>query len=518
MSKSRGIVYCRVSSQEQTQGTSLDGQKEACLEYAKNKDIEIDEVFIEKGESATAADRTELIRALDYCRRHRGKLSAFIVWKIDRFARNQIDHFALRAQLMKYGTTLHSVTEPINDDPIGKMTEGVLAAYAQFENDIRKQRCEGGMHRKITEGIWPWHPPIGYIHSKTRKERRKNQPDEIDPERFYLIQKGLKAFARGEQTVASLTRAFNKWGLKTRTGKPMFPQLVERILKDKFYAGILISPWNKKEYQGLHQPMISMEEYRQILFFKSGRSRNLTAPRLILNPEFPLRGFVYCVCGRKMTASWQTGRNGKKHPYYRCYNEKNCGHYNLNVKRVDIEGMFLDLLRQITPKDNFLEAFKEVVLDVWKRDKSVLEVQTQSHEQELKKLKKRKEEYLEMGAKGEIRPDILTSMIDKIDNQITGLQISRNESKTEEFDLEASISYAVKFIKDPAGHWQNLREIKQKQRFQQLVLPKGLVFDRSKNSFGIARLSHVFELSRTFDGDKTHFVAGAGVEPAIWWL
>ena len=518
MSKSRGIVYCRVSSQEQTQGTSLDGQKEACLEYAKNKDIEIDEVFIEKGESATAADRTELIRALDYCRRHRGKLSAFIVWKIDRFARNQIDHFALRAQLMKYGTTLHSVTEPINDDPIGIMTEGVLAAYAQFENDIRKQRCEGGMHRKITEGIWPWHPPIGYIHSKTRKERRKNQPDEIDPERCYLIQKGLKAFARGEQTVASLTRAFNKWGLKTRTGKPMFPQLVERILKDKFYAGILISPWNKKEYQGLHQPMISMEEYRQILFFKSGRSRNLTAPRLILNPEFPLRGFVYCVCGRKMTASWQTGRNGKKHPYYRCYNEKNCGHYNLNVKRVDIEGMFLDLLRQITPKDNFLEAFKEVVLDVWKRDKSVLEVQTQSHEQELKKLKKRKEEYLEMGAKGEIIPDILTSMIDKIDNQITGLQISRNESKTEEFDLEASISYAVKFIKDPAGHWQNLREIKQKQRFQQLVLPKGLVFDRSKNSFGTACLSHVFELSRTFDGDKTHFVAGAGVEPAIWWL
>ena len=152
-----GIIYCRVSSQEQVQGTSLDGQKQACLEYAANKGMKVLRVFIEKGESATAANRTELIKALDFCRDNKGKIDAFIVWKIDRFARNTTDHYGLQAQLMKFGVSLHSVTEPMINDagPVGKVLEAVLAGFAQFENDTRKARCEGGMQRKIESGIWP---------------------------------------------------------------------------------------------------------------------------------------------------------------------------------------------------------------------------------------------------------------------------------------------------------------------------------------------------------------------------
>src|SRR3989338_2360762 len=112
----KGIIYCRVSSQDQTKGTSLEGQLKACEEYAKEKGIEVVETFIERGESATAANRTELIKALDLCRDYKGAIAYFIVWKIDRFARNIIDHFALKAQLAKLGVRIYSVTEPINDD------------------------------------------------------------------------------------------------------------------------------------------------------------------------------------------------------------------------------------------------------------------------------------------------------------------------------------------------------------------------------------------------------------------
>src|SRR3989338_7308630 len=191
---SKGIAYVRVSSHEQTKGTSLDNQQRACLEYAEEKGIKIMKIFIERGESATAANRTELIKALEYCREYKGQIAAFVVWKIDRFARNMTDHYGLQAQLLKYGTTLHSVTEQIiSQGPVGKMTEAVLAGYAQFENDVRRQRCEGGMQRKIAEWIRPWEPPIGYIHAKKLTERRKTRPDEIDPERLHLIQKGLLA-------------------------------------------------------------------------------------------------------------------------------------------------------------------------------------------------------------------------------------------------------------------------------------------------------------------------------------
>src|SRR5437867_11545406 len=247
----KGIIYCRVSSLEQVQGTSLEHQKEACLTYAKDHAIEVAAIFIEKGESATAATRTELIKALDYCKRHRHQIGMFIVWKLDRFARNTTDHYGIQAQLAKSGTRLQSVTEPIiNEGPLGKMAEAMLAGYAQFENDIRKQRCEAGMQRRIFEGIWPWLPPLGYVHAKRLTDRRKTRPDEPDPERFTVIQQGLKTFAHGEHTITSLTNALNRCGLRTRTGRPIFKQQVERMLKDTFYAGILLNPWTGEEHQG----------------------------------------------------------------------------------------------------------------------------------------------------------------------------------------------------------------------------------------------------------------------------
>src|SRR3989344_9239972 len=360
MSESKGIIYVRVSSDTQTTGTSLESQQEACLKYAESKGIEIAKIFVEKGESATAANRTELIKALNLCKENKGKIVAFIVWKVDRFARNMSDHFWLKTELKKHGSFLHSVTEPmIGEGAMGNAMEGMLATFAQLENDVRKMRCEGGMQRKIESGIWPWQPPIGYIHSKKRLDRRKNEPDEIDPDRYPLIQKGLKAYTRGEHSIISLTRTLNEWGLKTRTGKPMFKQLVDKMLRDKYYAGILVNPWTGEEHIGLHQPMITKEEYVQIQLIKSRRSNNAIQPRLVMNPDFPLKGLVKCFCcGEKYTASWQTGRGGKRHPYYRC-NNSDCQLYNRNVKRSDLEEKFFEFLTEITPSKKFIRVFKE---------------------------------------------------------------------------------------------------------------------------------------------------------------
>ena len=106
-----GIIYCRVSSKEQIEGTSLESQELACGEFARSKGIEIQRVFVERGESAKFADRTELLELLDYCRKHKGELAVLLVWKLDRLARNVNDHFNIKATLLKYGLQVVSVTE-----------------------------------------------------------------------------------------------------------------------------------------------------------------------------------------------------------------------------------------------------------------------------------------------------------------------------------------------------------------------------------------------------------------------
>lgn len=524
--KNKAVIYCRVSDPSQVQGTSLERQQEACLEYTRGKLGILPEnviVFVEKGESATAASRTEFLKVIEYCRVHQDEVRAFVVWKIDRFARNTIDHFAVKAQLTKCGVSLHSVTEPISDDPIGKMTETMLAGYAQFENEIRKQRCEGGMQGKIKNGIRPWKPPLGYICSKQRTDKRKTIPDQIDPERFYLVQKGLKEYAKGQLTIKRLTDFYNQWGLKTRTGLPMRKQLTERILTDKYYAGILTDPWTGEKHKGLHESMITLDEYDRIQYIKTRNSNVKNIPHLVLHPDFPLRRFVRCPCGEKMTGAWHTGRNNKKYPSYNCYNSR-CEHYSRNIPKDELEGQFVRLLERFTPQERFLKLFREVVIDVWKGKHVALTQERTHYEGQVEKLKQQRERLTQMRMNGEITPEEFTNLKDSIDNQLTSFTISRNEAKTEEFDVEAAITYCERFIGDLARQWQDMSTA-HKVELQSLVLPQGLVYDKTSGAFSAAVLSPIFALHREIletKKDSTSveslLVAGGGFAPPTSWL
>jgi Resolvase, N terminal domain len=71
-------------------------------------------------------------------------------------AREKYDHFALRSHLKSLGMSLRSATEPIDDTATGKLMEGVLASFAQFDNDVRSDRF--GRTMKIW---WPRFSPGG---------------------------------------------------------------------------------------------------------------------------------------------------------------------------------------------------------------------------------------------------------------------------------------------------------------------------------------------------------------------
>jgi hypothetical protein len=82
-----------------------------------------------------------------------------------RFAREKYDHFALRAHLTSLGISLRSATEPIDDTSTGKLMEGVLAAFAQFDNDVRSDRTRAGMRAALELGRWTFPAPLGYLNA-----------------------------------------------------------------------------------------------------------------------------------------------------------------------------------------------------------------------------------------------------------------------------------------------------------------------------------------------------------------
>jgi DNA invertase Pin-like site-specific DNA recombinase len=189
------MIYVRVSTKEQTENLSLPTQLRACEEYCRRQGFEILQRFHEQGESAKTTDRSELQNLLKYCRTHKGKVHFVIVYNLTRFAREKYDHFALRAHLKSLGISLRSATEPI-DDTSGKLMEGVLAAFAQFDNDVRSDRTRAGMRAALELGRWTFPAPLGYLNAPKWSGKSLVH----DPERAALVRQAFEDLATGRYT------------------------------------------------------------------------------------------------------------------------------------------------------------------------------------------------------------------------------------------------------------------------------------------------------------------------------
>lgn len=389
-----GIVYCRVSSKEQLEGTSLESQEIACREYARTHELTILKVFVEQGESAKFANRTELLELIDFCRVHKGKVDVLLVWKLDRFARNVEDHYHLKATLAKYGVRVASVTEPIDPNPNGNLLETILAGFAQFDNEIRAMRTVQGMRRKIQEGLYPWKPPLGYLNV-TAPGDKKTQPDHPEQPLFGFLQQGWRLFATGAYTKAEIRRLLTSWGVVTRQGQPLSPQSVDNLFKNPYYAGILVDPWSGEECEGRHVPMIARADFARVQRIL-GQSHQ-AVPHEKTNSDFPLRGVVRCNdCQHYLTGSFSRGRS-RRYPYYYC-GQKPCGSRRKSCPTHVIHEELESFLDSVTVEPELPAALGDLVLEVVEERRASLKSKMAHREATLTRVKRETQELIRMRA------------------------------------------------------------------------------------------------------------------------
>lgn len=72
----RAIIYIRVSEGRQVDNTSLESQEDACRRWSAQNGLEVEHVFVEKGESAKTADRTQFQAMSGICPQFRKAASA----------------------------------------------------------------------------------------------------------------------------------------------------------------------------------------------------------------------------------------------------------------------------------------------------------------------------------------------------------------------------------------------------------------------------------------------------------
>ncbi len=494
----KAIVYIRVSTSEQVENTSLSNQERACRAWCQREGYEVIGVFRDEGESAKTKDRPGLLRALEATRK--GKADAFVVWKIDRLSRNQSDFHNLRAFLARFGTQLRSATETLTDDPAGKLMEGILAAFAQFDNDVRAERTRAGMLAAARAGYWVWKAPLGYMNQRTANGKASLA---VDPERAPLVKQCFELFACGGLRQSDILKRLHSQGLRWPNGRPVSGQTLRKMLTNPVYAGWIANGFVGPEpVKGHLEPLISQEEFDKVQARLAGKE---PTQRRTDRPDFPLRAFVRCVeCGRPLTAAWSTGRS-KKYPYYRCHG---CG--AVNVRKEVLEEGFLELLGSLRVRESRVRLFREIVLDAWRGRFKTAKAALRKQEKQAEQLEAEKERLVDLLLKKLIDEDTYRQRIDKTKTQLALAKMDERTCEAESLDIEAVLAFAGRMLLEPAKMWQ-CGSLEQRQRLQELLFPDGLAWNGE--NFGTVVTCSVVQHLQDNTPQETALVPPRGVEP-----
>jgi DNA invertase Pin-like site-specific DNA recombinase len=461
------VIYCRVSTTEQAQNLSLPTQEKACRDYCARHGYTIDQVFVDAGESAKTTDRPEFLRLLESCRHSRGRLHAVVVYSLTRFSRNSADHHAIASLLRGLGIALRSVTEPIDDSPSGRLMEGILAAMAQFDNDVRAERVTAGMKAAVERGRWVWPAPLGYLNADPRRG-----PSLVpDPERAPAVREAFALCARGVKGRALLAH-ISALGLRTKHGHPLSSSRLYEMLRQSVYAGRVHHQAWGAAVQGDFTPLVTDEVWGQVQAQLERPHRAAAADKHVNHPDFPLRRFVRCgTCGAALSGSWSRGRRGGRYPFYHC--KRGCA----SITKGKLEEQFLELLEALRPRPEYWRVLRAAVLETWRASKQQATAAHTAARRRLSdveaKLARVEEAFLFARTIDEVT---YRRQRDELREAVAVARIDATEFETEAIDVEGLLAFAEHALEHAAALWTAADTIEHRIAVQWAFFPTGLTF------------------------------------------
>ena len=134
------VGYARVSTQDQHLAGQLEALKAAGAETIYREKI-----------SGTRADRPQLAKLMAALKAS----DTVIVTKIDRLGRSTRELLELIERIGKAGAAFRSLGDPLFDTTSsqGKLMATLLAAIAEFERDLIRERTGDGRKRAMAKGV-----------------------------------------------------------------------------------------------------------------------------------------------------------------------------------------------------------------------------------------------------------------------------------------------------------------------------------------------------------------------------
>jgi len=488
----RAILYLRYSSDSQAGGTSLATQEDFCRAYCTQEALEIVEVLKNEAVSASATNEARVNDLLDFVKSNKSRFDVLVVHKLDRFARSQEQHHYLRAKMLTEGILLRSASERIDESPSGKLIEGILASVNEYDNELKRARVKDALQKRIDVGLAPFAPPIGYLKDKNRPEGVKLTPHLVDPTRSKIVKHMFLDYSLGAHSQVMLAK---KYGFLKQT--------VFKILNRPFYMGMLQSR-DGTLIKGLHKPLVTADLWYKCQDVMHGKSNNTRKPRLVLNADFPLRGFLLCdYCDRTLTGCHP---KSKKFSKMYCFN-RDCEVYSKSIDTVLVNQDFWELLKRVKASEKTKELVKTRLIPKYNARRDELNARWRQGSEWIQRLEQQQDWVSKQASTGKIPSEVASRQIRAYQDEILKAKKPMVRQYPKEVTIYVLLEYAYRFLEQVADIWAD-GDFEARIQLQRLIFKDKVHYNVKTRSFRPLRThkTPLFSLNDVIMGGEGDFV------------
>jgi len=307
----RAALYTRVSTDMQVEdGFSLSGQLNLLTEYCSKNKIDVHELYSDEGISGQKENRPGFQKMIKDAEKK--LFDIILVYKFDRFARKVELSQRIKNQLKKSSVNVISITEPIENSPIGFFSEGILELLAEYFSKDLAIKTKMGHKERASQGFHNGSVPYGY-----RRVLGSNDI-EIVVEQAKIVRQIFDMYVNQGFGCTKISRLLNYAEIPSAVKGEWGHYTINRILKNKKYIGMIY--YDGELYPAKHQPIITEDIFEKAQSFFKDRTW-VRECRGYNFDKYLLLGFLYCgECGKTFRI-WVDKRK-QSAAYYQCNNSK----------------------------------------------------------------------------------------------------------------------------------------------------------------------------------------------------
>lgn len=507
-------IYCRVSTEEQKEGRTIESQIKELEDFAQVNSYVIAARYIDEGWSGSILNRPELDRLRD--KADKGLFEAVLVNDVDRLSRELTHLGIIKKDLEKKNVKLIFKKLPNNGDPISNFMVNMLGSFAEFERELIADRTRRGRRykvevRKLIQGNVP---PYGYNYVKKDKEKGIEGHYEVNEKEAEIVKMMFDWVVKDGISQREVVRRLTASKIPPRKGSARWGRSsVHKILTNETYTGVTYY----YKYQA-----VESDKYKQTRYYKHRKTGLRLRPReewipiplpdslkiidkqtfLVAKSQFDrnkvyasrnvkysylLKGLVRCQCGSPFTGIPCHGRL-----FYRCGNRhktfplpKECRASIISAPK--LESIVWNSVANAIHNPEIISDQVKILEEKQKKNPLDIEKAIQNAQKELECMKIEEERIFTAYRKGIIQLEQFEAEIGKIQNERTQLN-----QKLSKLSQEQSASFSTKGVtKSIEEYCQIIKKrigkftFEQKQKFLRFLLEKIIIEGNTVRILGL---------------------------------